>query len=229
MSAYKRVSLVTLVALAVVTVTQFMVGRLTGTIGIVANSYNDLSDVLSIIIVFVGLIISERPPDFYHPYGHYKAENIASLFVGFLIIVAAADATWESIQKLLNSVNELKNSTTVILEKSNKSAQIITKSNSILQKEIATFESSLSSFSQISEISKKMTDSLKLIVDIASHTKLLALNASIEASRVGESGKGFAVVASEIRKMAESSSVISDQVNELINTINTKILQSIEN
>ncbi len=144
-------------------------------------------------------------------------------------IESNAEKQNESIQKLLNSVNELKNSTTVILEKSNKSAQIITKSNSILQKEIATFESSLSSFSQISEISKKMTDSLKLIVDIASHTKLLALNASIEASRVGESGKGFAVVASEIRKMAESSSVISDQVNELINTINTKILQSIEN
>lgn len=144
-------------------------------------------------------------------------------------IESNAERQNESIQKLLNSVNELKNSTTIIVEKSHKSAQIITKSNSILQKEISIFESSLSSFSQISEISKKMTDSLKLIVDIASHTKLLALNASIEASRVGESGKGFAVVASEIRKMAESSSVISDQVNELINTINTKILQSIEN
>lgn len=74
-----------------------------------------------------------------------------------------------------------------------------------------------------------MTDSLKLIVDIASHTKLLALNASIEASRVGESGKGFGVVASEIRKMAESSSVISDQVSELIDSINSKINVSIEN
>lgn len=102
MSAYKRVSLVTLVALAIVTVAQFIVGRITGTIGIVANSYNDLSDVLSIIIVFVGLIVSEKPPDLSHPYGHYKAENIASLFVGFLIIIAGADATWESIQKLLN-------------------------------------------------------------------------------------------------------------------------------
>ncbi len=135
----------------------------------------------------------------------------------------------QSIKKLLDSVNELKDSTSLIVEKSNKSAQIISKSTTILQKEISVFESSLSSFSQISEISKKMTDSLKLIVDIASHTKLLALNASIEASRVGESGKGFAVVASEIRKMAESSSVISDQVNDLINTINTKIIQSIEN
>ncbi|MFB0559777.1 MAG: cation diffusion facilitator family transporter [Candidatus Lokiarchaeia archaeon] len=102
MSAYKRVSLITLVALAIVTVTEFVIGRFTGTIGIVADSYNNLSDVLSIIIVFVGLIISEKPPDFTHPYGHYKAENVASLFVGFLIIFAGADAVWESLQKMLN-------------------------------------------------------------------------------------------------------------------------------
>ncbi len=102
MRVYKRVSVVTLVALAVVATTQFIIGRLTGTIGIIADSYNNLSDVLSIIIVFVGLIVSEKPPDFNHPYGHYKAENIASLFVGFLIIFAGAEAVWEALQRLLN-------------------------------------------------------------------------------------------------------------------------------
>ena len=134
-----------------------------------------------------------------------------------------------SINNLAKTVIELKDSTKSIQDKSNKSFKIISGSIKTLQREINTFENSLASFSQISEISKKMTDSLKLIVDIASHTKLLALNASIEASRVGESGKGFGVVASEIRKMAESSSVISDQVSELIDSINSKINVSIEN
>lgn len=157
------------------------------------------------------------------------SERIKENFIASGKIEQNAEKQNEAINKLLNSVNELKESTSFIVEKSNKSSEIISKSTAILQKEISIFESSLSSFSQINEISKKMTDSLKLIVDIASHTKLLALNASIEASRVGESGKGFAVVASEIRKMAESSSVISDQVNDLINTINSKISQSIEN
>ncbi|MEM2957713.1 MAG: cation diffusion facilitator family transporter [Candidatus Jordarchaeaceae archaeon] len=101
MRVYKKVSIITMIALGVVAITEFVIGRLTDTVGILANSYNNLSDVLSIIIVFVGLIVSEKPPDVSHPYGHYKAENIASLFVGFIIILAGVDAIWESFHKFL--------------------------------------------------------------------------------------------------------------------------------
>lgn len=189
-----------------------------------SDEIGDIIQKINIVAIKLNSILKESVK-----YFSSISEKTKENFMVSRKIESNAENQNESIQKLLNAVNELKESTSLIVEKSNKSSQIISKSTSILQKEISVFESSLSSFSQISEISKKMTDSLKLIVDIASHTKLLALNASIEASRVGESGKGFAVVASEIRKMAESSSVISDQVNDLINTINTKIVQSIEN
>ncbi|MFN3412073.1 MAG: methyl-accepting chemotaxis protein, partial [Exilispira sp.] len=189
-----------------------------------SDEISDIIQKINIVGINLNSVIKESLKTF-----SLVIEKINENFVVSKKIESNVEKQNQSIKNLLDSVNELKSSASIIVEKSNKSSQIILNSTNALKKEITTFESSLSSFAQISDISKKMTDSLKLIVDIASHTKLLALNASIEASRVGESGKGFAVVASEIRKMAESSSVISDQVNELINTINTKISQSIEN
>lgn len=56
----------------------------------------------------------------------------------------------------------------------------------------------------------------KLLEDIAQQTNILALNASVEASRAGEMGKGFAVVASEVRSLAAQSTESAHHVTEVI-------------
>lgn len=79
--------------------------------------------------------------------------------------------------------------------------------------------------SQLSEVlSKSVQDSEKVsqineltnvILDIAKHTNLLALNASIEAARAGEAGKGFSVVATEISSLAENSRVTAANIQDI--------------
>lgn len=69
----------------------------------------------------------------------------------------------------------------------------------------------------------RINDMVAQILDIASQTNLLSLNASIEAARAGEQGKGFAVVAQEIGNLATNSSETAVQIQEICGDINENI------
>lgn len=96
------------------------------------------------------------------------------------------------------------------------------------EKSTATYQVASDSLVQALEESKSVQQINSLvssIIDIASQTNLLSLNASIEAARAGDAGRGFAVVASEISKLADDSKLAADQINSITGTV----IRSVDN
>lgn len=84
------------------------------------------------------------------------------------------------------------------------------------------------SMSDIRKLIDRLADNNKKVMDIASHTNLLALNASIEAARAGAAGQSFAVVASEIKNLAASSAETANNSNENQDSMDTAIVKIID-
>jgi methyl-accepting chemotaxis protein len=64
------------------------------------------------------------------------------------------------------------------------------------------------------------------ITDLADQTNILAINASIEAARVGEHGKGFSVIAEEVQNLSRNSKKVAEQINEMIHETSVAVDES---
>jgi methyl-accepting chemotaxis protein len=81
---------------------------------------------------------------------------------------------------------------------------------------------------KIEESSRKISDIISVIDEIARQTNLLALNAAVEAARAGEAGRGFAVVASEVRSLAQRSSQAAKDIKDLITSSSGQVQEGVE-
>ncbi|OXM85087.1 methyl-accepting chemotaxis protein [Paenibacillus rigui] len=85
-----------------------------------------------------------------------------------------------------------------------------------------TIKELAASVGRLGDRSAEVVQAVDVIAAIARQTNMLALNASIEASRAGESGKGFAVVAEEVRKLSMQTAAAAEDVASRIGGIRSE-------
>lgn len=79
---------------------KFFAGILCGSVAVTADAFNNLSDAASSAVTLIGFKLSEKKPDFSHPFGHGRIEYVAGLIVSFLILLMGFQLGDDSIQKL---------------------------------------------------------------------------------------------------------------------------------
>jgi methyl-accepting chemotaxis protein len=92
-----------------------------------------------------------------------------------------------------------------------------------VQQRVVDTEKDQARVAELTKETRSLELSVQLIKAIASRTKLLALNASIEAARSGEAGRGFAVVANEVRKLASETESAVVTISQGIGSVATHI------
>ena len=79
-----------------------IIGLFTGSIAIILDSVNNLSDALSSVITIIGTKLAGKPADKKHPFGHGRVEYLTALVISIIILYAGLTSFIESIKKILN-------------------------------------------------------------------------------------------------------------------------------
>lgn len=137
-----------------------------------------------------------------------------------------ATAASESIGQVVSAIEEVSGNAERCSDVAHHSVDVAHKGGEAVRRTIdgmntirETIQDTSKRIKRLGESSQEIGNIVALIEEIAEQTNILALNASIEASRAGEAGRGFAVVADEVQKLAERSSNATKQIEVLVSTI----------
>ncbi|MBQ8201854.1 MAG: cation transporter [Clostridia bacterium] len=80
---------------------KLLTGLMAGSVSIVADAFNNLSDAASSMITFLGFRMAQRPADKDHPYGHARSEYLAGLAIAAMILIIGMEQGRSAINKIL--------------------------------------------------------------------------------------------------------------------------------
>jgi len=139
-----------------------------------------------------------------------------------------------AMQEMSASIAEVSRHTQSAAETARSAAGTAHEGGAIVKQMLGSMESIAAAVSETSstvgllgEDSRRISQIVTVIDEIARKTNLLALNAAIEAARAGEQGRGFAVVAGEVRHLAESTAQATGEISAMIKGVQDRTKSAI--
>ena len=190
-------------------------------VGTVASAYNNTLQSLQKIVLEVQQAATQVG----------KTSQLSEISVSSLNTEAQQQAN--SLEQALNQVQEMMSLTETVVNDAQRVEVAVQQANQTVQSGdtamnrtvdgIMAIRSTVANtnqrIKQLSESSQKVSKIVSLISHFTTQTQLLALNASIEATRAGKYGRGFAVVADEVRSLARQSAEAATEIEQLVQEI----------
>ncbi|MGN0631499.1 MAG: cation diffusion facilitator family transporter [Ruminococcus sp.] len=82
--------------------TKYFAGVLSGSVSIISDAFNNLSDCASCIVALLGGLLASKPADKDHPYGHGRIEYIAAMIIAVLIMLMGFELLSDSVSKIIS-------------------------------------------------------------------------------------------------------------------------------
>lgn len=102
----ERGAIISIIAYICLSAVKLAVGYVANSEALKADGLNNATDIIASVAVLIGLKLSQRPADDDHPYGHWKAETVASMVASFIMAAVGLKVTYEAIVSIFNVQKE---------------------------------------------------------------------------------------------------------------------------
>lgn len=102
----ERGAMLSIATYIILSIFKLWIGYIAGSEALKADGLNNVTDIVASMAVLIGLKLSQKPADANHPYGHWRAETVASLVASFIIAAVGLQVIYSAVVSVFQGTSE---------------------------------------------------------------------------------------------------------------------------